>query len=129
MSYKQLTLAQRYEIRAYMQLGFSKTHISTLIKVHKSTVCRELQRNTGLIHYIPLHAQMRAESRRRNAHKHVRFTGAVKWRVETLLKKEFSPEQISGYLAKKHQIYISHETIYNPPHAIKFISPLHFPYF
>ena len=36
----------------------------------------------------------------------------MKEQVESLLKIDFSPEQISGYLAKDHQIKISHETIY-----------------
>jgi len=71
-----------------------------------------VKRNMGLMHYRPLHAQMRAEGRRRNARKKIRFTNTVKWRVEVLLKQDYSPEQISGYLAKAHQIYISHETIY-----------------
>jgi IS30 family transposase len=44
--------------------------------------------------------------------KKIRFTNKVKWRVEFLLKQDYSPEQISGYLAKEYQIFISHETIY-----------------
>ena len=112
MPYKQLTLEQRYEIRAYLQAGFSKIKISKLLGVHKTTIYRELKRNMGLMHYIPLHAQMRAEGRRRNGRKKIRFTNTVKRRVEDLLKRDYSPEQISGYLAKAHQIYISHETIY-----------------
>lgn len=112
MSYKQLTLEQRYEIRAYLQAGFSKIKIADLIGVHKTTIYRELKRNTGLMHYIPLHAQMRAESRRLNARKRIRFTDTVRKYVETFLKHDLSPEQISGYLSKEHQIYISHETIY-----------------
>ena len=112
MSYKQLTLEKRYDIRAYLQAGFSKVKIAELIGVHKTTIYRELKRNMGLIHYRPLHAQMRADSRRRNARKKKRFTDPVKRCVETLLKQDLSPEQISGYLAKEHEISISHETIY-----------------
>jgi IS30 family transposase len=112
MPYKQLTLDQRYEIRAFLQAGFTKIKIAGIIGVHKTTVYRELKRNIGLMHYRPLHAQMRAESRRSNARKKIRFTNTVRWRVENLLRHDFSPEQISGYLAKEHQIHISHETIY-----------------
>ena len=38
MSYKQLTLKQRYDIIAYLQEGFSKIKISGLIGIHKTTI-------------------------------------------------------------------------------------------
>lgn len=112
MYYKQLTLDQRYEIRAYMQAGFSKSQIADFIGVHKTTVYREVYRNMCLRHYIPRFAQMKADGRRRNGRKKRRFTDSVRKKVEYLLKHELSPEQISGYLFKEHQIQISHETIY-----------------
>jgi IS30 family transposase len=45
MAHKQLTLEKRYEIKAYMQSGFSKSFIANQLKVHKSTITRELYRN------------------------------------------------------------------------------------
>lgn len=112
MSYKQLTLEQRYEIRAYMQAGFSKNEIAGFIGVHKSTITRELQRNTGLRGYRPRQAHQKAIERLRAAPKHIRFTSDVKDRVESLLKLDFSPDQISNHLYLKHGIGISHERIY-----------------
>jgi IS30 family transposase len=112
MPHKQLTLDQRYQIRAYMQAGFSKPEIASFLGVHKTTIYRELHRNMCLMHYIPRFAQMKADGRRKHAHKKIRFTHSVRSRVEHLLKRDFSPEQISGHLAKEHQIRISHETIY-----------------
>lgn len=112
MPHKQLTLDQRYQIRAYMQAGFSKPKIASLLGVHKTTIYRELHRNTCLMHYIPRFAQMKADGRRKNACKKIRFTNSVRRKVEYFLKLDFSPEQISGHLAKEHQIHISHETIY-----------------
>ena len=47
MAYKQLTLEQRYEIKAFMQAGFSMLSILKLIGVNKSTVSREVKRNSG----------------------------------------------------------------------------------
>ena len=47
MSYKQLTLDQRYVIPAYLKAGFNKSQIAKELDVHKSTISRELARNSG----------------------------------------------------------------------------------
>jgi len=112
MSYTQLTLAHRYEINGYLKAGFSKPQIATELAVNKSTIYREIDRNTGLRGYRPKQAQEKADARRRNAGKHIRFSETLKERVEFFVKQDWSPEQISGYLAQQEQLYISHETIY-----------------
>jgi transposase, IS30 family len=112
MPYKQLTLCKRYEIQAYMQAGISNNKIVTLLGVHRSTFYHELKRNRNSNGYNSEDAQAKSDIRRKRARKHVHFTESVKEQVESLLKIDLSPEQISGYLAKDHQINISHETIY-----------------
>ena len=104
MSYKQLTPRQRYEIRALLQAGTSKNRIAEFIGVHKSTVYRELGRNQGAKGYDPELAQARTDLRRRDASKAIRFTEDVKEQVNTLLRLDFSPEQVSGYLEKEEGI-------------------------
>ncbi len=84
-----------------MQAGFSKIKIASLIGVHKTTIYRELHRNMCLMHYIPRFAQMKADGRRKCARKKICFTNSVKRKVEYFLKLDFSPEQISGHLAKE----------------------------
>ena len=44
--YKHLTLEQRYQIQALYKQRFSMTKIAEAIGVHKSTVSRELKRNS-----------------------------------------------------------------------------------
>ncbi len=112
MPYKQLTLSKRYEIKAYMQAGISNDRIALLLGINRATFYREVKRNQTLQGYHPEDAQSKSDDRRRTARKHVRFTESVKEQVETLLRQDFSPEQISGHLFKKHQTEISHETIY-----------------
>jgi IS30 family transposase len=45
MSYRQLTMAQRYQIEALKKEGLSQRAIALNIGVHYSTICRELRRN------------------------------------------------------------------------------------
>jgi len=95
-----------------MQAGISNIKIAALLGIHRSTFYHELKRNRSSNGYDSQDAQIKSDIRRKRARKHVRFSESVKEQVESLLKIDLSPEQISGYLAKDHQIKISHETIY-----------------
>jgi len=120
MSYKQLTLEQRYKIYGLLHTNLSKSEISRRSGIHKSTLYRELKRNGGLRGYRARQAAQKAERRRQQASKHIRFTDTVKERVEHYLKEDWSPEQISGTLAEREKIHISHETIYQHVWADKY---------
>jgi IS30 family transposase len=110
--YTQLTLEQRYQIYAFYKAGFSKSYIASEIGVHKSTISREMNRNQGKKGYRPKQAHFFSIERSKNANKFVKMTPEVIGLIEGFLQQDFSPEQISGYLARKHHIQISHETIY-----------------
>jgi len=112
MAYKQLTLEQRYEIKAYMQAGFSMSMISQLIGVHKSTISREVKRNSGQKGYRAKQAHEKAVTRWKQATKHIRFTEEIKALVAFYIRLDFSPEQVSGYLKRIHSIKTNTETIY-----------------
>jgi len=112
MAYNQLTYEQRNEIKAYLKIGLKMVFIAQLIRVHKSTISRELKRNSGFRGYRPNQAQHKANSRKKNSRKNTRFTQAIKQRVEFYIEQDWSPEQISGRLALEEDIHISHETIY-----------------
>ena len=45
--YSQLTLAQRYVIYLMLKKGFIQNELAEVIGVHKSTISRELRRNSG----------------------------------------------------------------------------------
>lgn len=111
-TYRQLTQYQRYHIRIYLKAGYSQSAIARRIRVHRSTVWRELQRNTAGRHYNPGKAHRQALRRRRAAAKHVKMQPELIVRIEQLMALDFSPEQISGYLALHEHIRISHESIY-----------------
>ena len=53
MTYKQLTIEERYQIKAYLKTGMSHKDISIELERHLSTITREIQRNTGKRGYRP----------------------------------------------------------------------------
>jgi len=111
MSYTQLTREQRYQIYALMKAGHDQTRTAEIVGCHKSTVSREVCRNEGQRGYRPKQAHELAVARHRAAYR-PRVT-AQTWRVvERLLRRDWSPEQISGRLKLEGQPSVSHERIY-----------------
>ena len=87
------------------------TEIAQVIGVHKSTVSRELRRNTGGRGYRPKQAHALALQRRDEK---VRFCIEERtWqRVEQLLREDWSPEQVCLWLHEAGEQSVSHESIY-----------------
>jgi len=110
MNYTQLTHEQRYQISALLKMGHNRTEIAAVIGKHKSTVSRELKRNKGQRGYRPKQAHHKALSRRNHTHK--RISGETWELIETKLRLDWSPEQVSGWLYRHHAIQVSHEWIY-----------------
>lgn len=109
--YTQLTQEQRYQIHALMKAEHSQTEIAKIVGVHKSTICREVCRNQGLRGYRPQQAH-RLTMHRRQAKVQPRITPGH-WRlIERQLRADWSPEQISLWLAQEQHLSISHEWIY-----------------
>ena len=105
--YKQLSLSQRYQIEALRKTGLSQTQIASTVGVHKSTICRELKRNTPTRgrtagQYIGGHAQGKTDLRHLLKAKQVLLTGKLKERIAALMKhQKWSPELIAKRLAKE----------------------------
>jgi IS30 family transposase len=117
MSYTQLTRKQRYQIYALKKAHHNQTEMAA-IGVHKSTISRELARNGGRRGYRPKQADERAIWRKLSAHR-PRIRSATWTLVESLLRQQWSPEQISGRLKLEQQESISHERIYQHIYANK----------
>lgn len=110
--YTQLTRGQRYQIRALLKAGFSLSKMAPFLKVHKSTISREIRRNIGDKGYRPRQAHELAMARRYAAAKRIKMTPAMIALIERYICQDFSPEQVSGFLARNHGLKISHESIY-----------------
>jgi IS30 family transposase len=109
--YTQLTHEQRYQIYALKKAELNQSEIAMIIGVHKSTISRELRRNAGLKGYRPKQAHQKCLERR-NSKAQTRLP-AVTWQlVESLLRQDWSPEQISSWLARSSNLTVSHEWIY-----------------
>ncbi len=68
--YQHLTYKQRCQIAAFLQNGkyyYSQAEIARFIRVDKSAISRELQRNSGRDGYDPNEAQRKTEIRRSKA--------------------------------------------------------------
>jgi transposase, IS30 family len=110
--YKQLTLEQRYMLYVLSQEGCSKGRIAEHLGVHRSTVGRELRRNISKRGYRPQKAHSFAVNRRKLSRKPKKLTPEVEDLLKSYLKRDWSPEQISGRLKLEEKLQISHETIY-----------------
>jgi IS30 family transposase len=109
-TYTQLTREQRYQIYALLKAGHNQTEIAQFVRVHKSTISRELRRNRGLKGYRPKQAHELALSRRSKT-KPLIDASTWTW-IETLIRFDLSPEQVSGWFQDNFGLQISHEWIY-----------------
>lgn len=117
-NYKQLGQEQRYVIDRLLRQGKSKNEIADVLGYHKSTIGRELKRNTpnrgrGTKEYNPQRAQLKAERRHKQKNKHIKFTDEMRKRiVKQLAVEKLSPELITEVGRKDNPGFVSHETIY-----------------
>lgn len=109
--YHQLTETERYHIYGLKRAGFSISAIAKEVNRHKSTISREFKRNVNKRGWRPKLAHQLACSRKTiKARKRIPLPA---WDTVTqYLKKNWSPEQISGRLKRELNISISHEWIY-----------------
>jgi len=111
MSYTQLAREQRYQIKVLLNTGLNRSETAQAIGVNKSTLSRELVRNRGQRGYRPGQADELAKERcLKKVRRHI---SEQTWLlVESKLRLDWSPEQISGWLMKNDQESVSHEQIY-----------------
>lgn len=111
---KHFTLAQRYALKAYLECGKSKSEIAKLLGFDRSTIYREVNRNSkkrGA--YNPDFADELAEERKERLCKHRKFDVDKQKLIENWIKSEqWSPEQIKGYCDRMNIEMVSHERIY-----------------
>ena len=115
MTYIQLTSEDRYTLGELKWQGFSVDHIANVIGCNRSTIYRELERNScndgG---YRPSKAISRTSGRRSRSRRNSQYDENDFKIVRQLLRIKLSPEQISGFLRHtlRRKRVPSHERIY-----------------
>jgi len=118
MNYTQLTQAQRYQIAVLNKAGHFQSDIARLIGVDKSTISRELRRNRGLRGYRAKQAHRLAMERKQEKVK-ASITEEHWKRIDSLIRMEWSPEEIGSRLRIEGARFVSHEWIYQHIYADK----------
>lgn len=114
MKYRQITYEERYTIGLLRRQGLSGSAIARVLGRHRSTISREVRRNSTTHDggYRPQLADWYANGRRKKSRRYSRFDPSQWAQILALLRQDWSPEQIAGWLRRHRKLKISHETIY-----------------
>ncbi len=116
--YTRVSYEQRCQISAYLQAKISIPEIAKQLGFHKTTIYREIKRNSkrGIRSfnsiYTPLEAEKLAKKRYKNCKRRTVIKGDIEKVVRSGLREGWSPEQVAGRLTKEKVLNVSHETIY-----------------
>ncbi len=113
MNYQQLTSGERYTISTLKRQGLTINEIADEVGRHRSTVYRELSRNTcNDGRYRVSKAESRTRGRRSRSRRNQQFSNDDFKIVNKYLRMKWSPDQIANTLRDEGILDISHETIY-----------------
>lgn len=115
-NYKQLGQKERDKIYRLKEKGMTNSDIAKRLNRNKSTIGRELKRNTHqkLHQYLPDTAQRKSDKRKALGRK-VRYVvkqPALKRRIIRLLKTGWSPDLIAGRLRRNGAPHLNQESVY-----------------
>jgi IS30 family transposase len=112
--YTQLTLRERRQIYAYLEMNFTVAKIAEKLNRHKATIYREIARNKEMGKYYPGIAQQKAKKRKTQERLcKIDCNIGLRNHVIDRLQDGWSPEQISGRMRHVgNSFYVCSETIY-----------------
>jgi IS30 family transposase len=116
VTYIQITPAERYTLATLRKQvpALSNAAIARLMGRHRSTIAREIARNSSRHDgaYRHSRAQEQTNGRRSRSRRNSRFDRTSWGLVIPLLREGLSPDQISGRLRIEGRLEISYESIY-----------------
>ena len=111
--YRRVTYEDRCHISAWLQDNISIFEISQRLGFNKSTIYREIARNSSKSRgYRAGPGHLRSKRRYRSCRKKYKLNGKALKRVNYYLTKDWSPQQISERFKLDGLASISHECIY-----------------
>lgn len=110
--YRRMTQEDRIRLKSYLEVGLSQRTIGDKLGFNKSTISRELKRNTGGRGYRFKQAEQFARERQSFRKERRVLTPKLSRQIKNLLELKWSPEQISKRLQKEQNISVCPETIY-----------------
>ena len=120
MSYSHLSTTERLKLYQYRTTDkLTMEEVATQMKRSKSTISRELSRNSidGKL-YLPDTAQSKMQTRRaQSKHQFMSISESTLEQVNQRLEQYHSPQQLSGRLKREGLDTVSHETIYQMIYA------------
>jgi IS30 family transposase len=116
--HKQFTESDRAVLAELLALKVTKKEIAARLKKHRSSIDRELARNSGPLGYIAIEAQQRAETRRWLPRRAAKLSDPqVQEYVGERLERCWSPDQIAGRSRREFRRdfrqQLSRQTIYD----------------
>ena len=121
--YNHLTLFEREKIMYFFAQHYSISKIASLLQRNKSTISREIRRNTSNGFYQPVEAQHMYVQRRMACRPKKRLDNPelCQYVKDKFLEQQWSPEEIAGRLhLEYHTNIVSHTTIYREIYAGRF---------
>src|SRR5688572_10343718 len=114
MCYAHLTRKQRYQIESLLEQGIDVEQIARKVGFHRATIYREIKRNAeSKSRYRACDAQESALRRiHRSAANHPTKPAELWREIQALLRRDWSPEQVRGWLMRFAQPAASVPAIY-----------------
>lgn len=113
--YNHFTLKERELLKHFLDIGKNQTEISILLGKNKSSISREIRRNSQDGEYIPCEAHAIYEKRRLHCRPKKKLDNPILFNCvkDLFLNHQWSPEQISARLKYENSNFtISYNTIY-----------------
>lgn len=112
--YKHINKTQRYQISSLLKAGIKISTIAEQLNLHRSTLYRELKRNSRQrgsydANYANQYAEIRKERFAKTRKLNCEMISFIKDKLEN---EQWSPEQIKGYCKRENIPMVSHERIY-----------------
>lgn len=114
MGYNHFTIDERESILSFLALGFSKAEMARKLNRNRSSIGREIKRNTVNGKYSPSLAQSMYSDRKTKcgAKNILECDEALKSEIKEHLEARLSPEAISGRMKLENKTTVSFSTIY-----------------